>query len=69
MNTDTPEYAAKLEERRIAREKKKAPERNAKILKDNGFNVEGFMWIVLGNTFKIKEELKTAGARFDPRFF
>ena len=27
------------------------------------------MWIVLGNTFEIKEELKTAGARFDPRFF
>ena len=65
----TPEYAAKLEERRIAREKKKAPERNAKLFSDEGFNNEGFMWIVIGDTFKIKEELKAAGARFNPRFF
>lgn len=64
----TPEYAAKLEERRIAREKKKAPERNAKILKDNGFNEDGFMWIVLGDTYSIKEELKAAGAKFDRVF-
>lgn len=61
----TPEYAAKLEERRIAREKKKAPEKNAKFLRDNGFNEEGFTWIVLGNTFEIKEELKAAGAKFN----
>ena len=65
----TPEYAAKLEERRIAREKKKAPEKNAKIFEDNGFNEEGFMWIVLGDTYSIKEELKAAGAKFDQRFF
>lgn len=64
----TSEYAAKLEERRIAREKKKAPEKNAKILKDNGFNEDGFMWIVLGDTYSIKEELKAAGAKFDGVF-
>lgn len=64
----TPEYEKKLEERRIAREKKKAPEKNAKILKDNGFNEEGLMWIVLGDTFKIKEELKEAGAKFNNMF-
>lgn len=64
----TPEYAAKLEERRIAREKKKAPERNSKILKDNGFNEDGFMWIVLGDTYSIKEDLKAAGAKFDRVF-
>ena len=64
----TPEYAAKLEERRIAREKKKAPDKNAKILKHNGFNEEGFMWIVLGNTFEIKEDLKAAGAKFNDTF-
>lgn len=64
----TEEYAAKLEERRIAREKKKAPEKNAKFFREEGFNEEGFMWIVLGDTFKIKEELKAAGARFSYKF-
>lgn len=65
----TPEYAAKLEERRLKKLRAKAPEKNAKILKDNGFNEEGFMWIVLGDTYSIKEELKAAGAKFDPQFF
>lgn len=61
----TPEYAEKLEERRIAREKKKAPEKNAKFFRQNGFNEEGFTWLVIGNTFDIKEELKAASARFN----
>jgi hypothetical protein len=64
----TPEYAQKLEERRITREKKKAAERNAKILEHNGFNEDGFMWIVLGDTYSIKEELKAVGAKFNDMF-
>lgn len=61
----TPEYAAKLEERRLAKMKKQAPEFNQKFFKKNGFNEEGFTWIVLGNTFEIKEELKAAGAKYN----
>lgn len=65
----TPEYAAKLEERRLTKLRKKAPEINAKLFKEEGFNEEGFMWIVLGDTYSIKEELKAAGAKFNNRFY
>lgn len=61
----TPEYAKKLEERRLARLRKKAPEENAKWLKSNGFSEDGTTWIVIGNTWPIKEELKAAGAKFN----
>lgn len=64
----TPEYAEKLEARRIARRKAKAPEVNTKFFKKHGFDENGSMWIVLGDTFKIKEELKAAGARFSYQF-
>lgn len=59
----TPEYAQKLADRRLAKAKAKAPERNAKWLKDNGFSEDGKAWIVVGNTFEIKDELKEAGAK------
>lgn len=67
----TPEYAAKLEERRSkAREKKrlecieqiknKLPE----IYQDHGFSSEGKIYVVTGNTYEIREELKAAGAKW-----
>lgn len=61
----TPEYEKKLEERRLARLRKKAPEENAKWLKHNGFSEDGKTWIVIGNTWPIKDELKAAGAKFN----
>lgn len=64
----TPEYAAKLAERRLARARKKAPETNAKLFEKLGFSVDGKAWIVLGNTYEIKDDLKAAGAKFDRRF-
>lgn len=61
----TPEYAKKLEERRLARLRKKAPEENAKWLKRNGFSEDGVTWIVTGNTYDIKDDLKAAGAKWN----
>lgn len=68
----TPEYEAKLAERRarkaekkLAEEKAHAAEKNAEFFKRNGFNAEGHTWVVLGNTYDIKEELKAQGAKWD----
>lgn len=61
----TPEYAQKLADRRLAKAKKKAPEKNAKLFKKEGLSEDGRAWVVLGNTFEIKEELKEAGARWN----
>lgn len=61
----TPEYAKKLEERRIAKAKAKSAENNAKFLEKNGFDANGNAWVVLGDTYKIKDELKALGCRFD----
>lgn len=62
----TPEYAAKLEAKRIAKAKAKAPETNAKFFKSIGFSENGEAWVVVGvNTFEAKDALKEAGARFD----
>lgn len=62
----TPEYSEKLAARRLARAKKHAPERNQAFLEKNGFSEDGTAWVVLGNTYPIKDQLKEAGAKFDP---
>lgn len=64
----TREYNQKLIDTRLEKARKTAGERNAKYLKSRGFSVEGFAWIVMGNTFEIKEQLKAAGARWDNTF-
>lgn len=61
----TPEYAEKLEARRLARAKAKSAEKNAKFLERNGFDQNGYAWVVLGDTYKIKDELKALGCRFN----
>lgn len=68
----TPEYEEKLRiqrekraERKLAKEREKAGEKNAEFFERNGFNPEGRTWYVLGNTFEIKEELKAQGAKWD----
>lgn len=60
----TPEYAQKLADRRLAKARAKSAERNAEYLKKLGFSEDGKAWIVLGNTYEIKDDLKAAGARF-----
>ena len=60
----TPEYAQKLADRRLAKAKKQAPEKNAKTFKREGFSEDGKAWVVAGDTYLIKDELKEAGARW-----
>lgn len=58
----TPEYAAKLAERRKAKAIKKAPEANRKFFEKAGFNADGKTYVVIGDTYAIKDALKAAGA-------
>ena len=64
----TPEYAQKLADRRLAKARKGADERNAKFLARYGFSADGKTWVVCGDTYSIKDELKNAGAKFDGFF-
>jgi hypothetical protein len=64
----TPEYEALLEKRRIARLPKKAEKSRKKYREQNGFDENGFTWIVLGNSYTIKETLKKDGGFFSPLF-
>lgn len=61
----TPEYARKLTERRIAKARKGADEANAKWFTKEGFSAEGKTWVVIGDTYDRKDELKNAGARWN----
>lgn len=67
----TPEYAAKLEERRVKAREKKRLERIEQIknklpeiYQDHGFSSDGKIFVVTGNTYEIREELKAAGAKW-----
>lgn len=68
----TDEYTLKLEERRQKKEAKKVAERianadanNKKFLQMHSFDENGNWYVVLGNTYEIKDELKAAGAKFE----
>lgn len=72
----TPEYEAKLAERREKARAKKAAEREAQrvaeydqrcaeTLKKNGFNTDGVTFLFLGETYSRKDEIKAAGGKFD----
>ena len=67
----TPEYEAKLAERRAARARKKAQELreraeeiNNSFLERNGFNKDGKTWVVLGDTYQVKDQLKEIGCKW-----
>lgn len=67
----TPEYEEKLISRRAAKAEKRrlelvaqAEEHNKKFLEQQGFNENGKTYVVLGNTYHIKEELKSMGAKW-----
>lgn len=69
----TEEYLKKLEERRRKAQEKKdakrraeAEELNKGFYDRNGFNADGKAYVVLGNSFDIKDELKKAGFFFKP---
>lgn len=67
----TPEYEAKLAAKRLAKQEAKlaeqkahADEANAAFFQQQGFNADGKTWVVLGNTFEVKDQLKEAGCKF-----
>lgn len=62
----TPEYAKILTDRRLAKARASAPERNRKFMLSQGFSADGFAWIVPTDTFNQKETLKAQGATYNP---
>lgn len=64
----TPEYEEKLAERRLKKAIKKAPELNRAFFKTIGFSEDGKCYVVTGNTYDIKDELKEQGAFYSPVF-
>lgn len=60
----TPEYSAKLAEKRLARERQKNLAARADWLFEQGFNEYDTTFVVVGNTYDLREELKAAGAKF-----
>lgn len=68
----TPEYEAKLNERRAKREAKKQAEHEARLpeirkewLEENNFNADGQTFLFLGNTYEAKERIKECGGKWD----
>lgn len=60
----TQEYLDKLEKRRLEKAKKQRPQRDAKFFSDNGISSDGCAWMVLGNTYEIKEDIKASGGKY-----
>lgn len=68
----TDAYGAKLKAQREAREEAKrqkliaeSGEWNKGWMEREGFNADGVTYIVLGNTYEMKEELKANGAKYN----
>ena len=71
----TPEYRAILDERARKRAEKKRLERveefKAHLMEhvvEKGFNEAGKLYVAYGDTYKIKDQLREAGAKWFPRF-
>lgn len=69
----TPEYRAKLDAQRAKRAEKQRLERVAefksnlpKLIEEKGFNAEGKLYVAVGDTYSIKDQLKEAGAKWKP---
>lgn len=67
----TPEYEAKLEAQRAKRAEKKRLEAIAefksnlpKLIMDKGFNEDGKVYVAVGDTYNIKDQLREAGAKW-----
>ncbi len=72
----SPEHQAKLDAQRAKRQakrqaqweaeqKEKAQELNQKFFSKEGFDSEGNIWCILGDTYSIKDDLKELGCKFD----
>ena len=67
----TPEYRAKLDEQARKRAEKRLAKQVAEyeanlpqLIQSKGFNEDGKLFLVVGNTYEIKEELREAGAKW-----
>lgn len=64
----TMEYDAKLEAKRLEKARKTAAARNAEYLHRQGFNADGMTWVVMGETYSRKDELKAVDCKWNPEF-
>lgn len=69
----TPEYEAKLQAQRAKRAEKRRLERVEefksnlpKLIQDKGFNEAGKVYVAVGDTYNIKDQLREAGAKWKP---
>ena len=69
----TPEYEAKLEAQRAKRAEKRRLERVekfkanlSKLIQEKGFNEAGKVYVAVGNTYSIKDQLREAGGKWKP---
>lgn len=68
MLVRTVEYQNKLDERRLEKARKTASARNAEYLRRQGFSADGKTWVVMGNTYEIKNQLKAVGCKWNQEF-
>lgn len=68
MVVRTVEYQKKLDDKRLEKARKTAGERNTKYLHTIGFSEDGRAWLVMGNTYEIKDQLKASHCHWDPYF-
>lgn len=68
MLVRTVEYQSKLNEQRLEKARKTAGTRNAEYLRRQGFSADGKSWVVMGNTYEIKDQLKAAGCKWNNEF-
>ena len=61
----TPEYAQKLAERRLAKARKLAPEKNARYWSSLGLAEDGSAWVAI-NKYAKADEMKPLGAKWCP---
>ena len=72
----TPEYQEELDKKRAERNLKKlkeqqerakanAPKNNQIFFKKNGFNSDGEIYFFLGDTYSMKEQIKSVGGKFN----
>lgn len=64
----TPEYEAVLAERRqkkLDAKKQNLDQKKQEWLKKNGFSEDGFIWIILGETYSKKDQIKELGGHFN----
>jgi hypothetical protein len=71
----TPEYSAKLQAQREKRAEKRRLQRVAEFkqslpekIQEKGFNADGKLYVAVGDTYRIKDELREAGAKWKPMF-